>query len=170
MRTLRPSRPCRSRVVSRVAACARPYHGSVAARTGRVAGRVSRCAASCVTAHPHALLCALSQPPRSCRALSRLYRGASCVVSQPCRTLCHDTRPPLRHDTKFVLRLTSISQASLLSRYKRLYRDTSPNSQAMLARASRPTRVSHPTPAARLAPSLSLLCALCHDTVYCIVT
>ena len=126
-------------------ACAGPYRGPL---PGHVASHAQPCHCA------YALWRAVSQHcclrPRS--RYKNLYRDSICVsnalramsrarlvvlqamsqhvavVSRRCiaALLCHVTtqRSPLRHDTEFVSRLTPSDQASLLSRYKRLYRDT----------------------------------------------
>ena len=83
---------------------------------------------------PRALLRAVSQPPRPCRAHSRSYRGTSYAVSQPgrCRiagrvtthprsqaSACHDT-------TDCIVTHSPAARPSPLSGYKTLYRDTHP--------------------------------------------
>ena len=102
-------RPCAQRCV---AARTRSCHASCRNAPGRVT-------ASCH--HPPVTIQKLYRDPNLChahcalcRARCRAYRSAPApyrralgAISQP----CHDTRPPLCHNTKFVSRLTPIGQA-----------------------------------------------------------
>ena len=76
---------------------------------------------------PRARCRACRSAPAPCRRalLRRIAALLRCIVTQ---------RSPLHHDTEFVSRLTPNDKASLLSRYKRLYRNIPQGQAALLSR------------------------------------
>ena len=148
--------------------------GRVAAHTDCVTSHVTRR----VAGRPRALLCIVSQPPRLCC-------GTYPTVSQHCITTHPVAKPSSYHDTSDCIVTRLNVQATLLSRYRTLYRDTHsqrPGPCARTAGLARRLTVSWglsavswpscgPSRGALLAVSLPLLCAPCACvTIQCTVS